>query len=295
MISKILWTAMLACAIAGCAAAPQTVMIKDSDTSFAEGTIISAKTRQTVGYEELQADLATVRIIYIGEIHTDPTHHEIQLQVIRNLVGIHPDMAVGMEMFDFTYQPVLDQWSAGELEESLFLEKVQWYANWRFPFSLYRDILTFIKDDNQRLVGLNIPGYIPDRIRVGGIDNLLERDKILLPPNIDTTNQAHRAYVEPIFKHHHFSGNTNFEFFYQAQCVWEDTMAASIARQLGDGTMVVLAGNGHIIYKFGIPDRVYALNGESFRTIYLAPAGSEIELAYADYIWVTPKKENHGM
>jgi uncharacterized iron-regulated protein len=295
MISKILWTTMIACTVAGCAAAPQTVMIKDSDISFAEGTIISAKTGQPVTYEELLADLATIRVIYIGEMHTDPTHHQIQLQLIRNLAGTHPDMAVGMEMFDFTYQPVLDQWSAGDLEEPDFLEKVQWYANWRFPFSLYQDILTFIKDNNLRLAGLNIPSYIPSRVRVGGIDNLLESDKILLPQNIDTTNEAHRAYVEPVFKRHHFSGNTNFEYFYQAQCLWEDTMAATIARELGDGAMVVLAGNGHIIYKFGIPDRVHALNGESFRTIYLAPVGSEVELSYADYIWVTPPKEKHGM
>ena len=72
-------------------------------------------------------------------------------------------------------------------------------------------------------------------------------------------------------------------------------MAASIARQLGDDVMVVLAGNGHIIYKFGIPDRTYALNGAAFRTIFLAPVGSEVELSYADYIWVTSDKEKHGM
>jgi uncharacterized iron-regulated protein len=295
MISKILWTAMIAYMVAGCAAAPQTVMMKDSDTSFAEGTIISAKTGQPVAYEDLLADLAAVRVIYIGERHTDPIHHEIQLQFVRDLAGIHSDMAVGMEMFDFTYQPVLDQWSAGGLEEPDFLEKVQWYANWRFPFSLYKDILTFIKDNNLRLVGLNIPSYIPSRVRVGGIDNLLESDKTHLPQNIDTTNEAHRAYLEPVFKHHHFSGNANFEYFYQAQCLWEDTMAASIARQLGDDVMVVLAGNGHIIFKFGIPDRAYELNGAAFRTIFLAPVGSEVELSYADYIWVTPDSKKHGM
>jgi len=295
MISKIFRTAMIACMVAGCAAAPQTVVMKDSDISFAEGTIISAKTGQPVAYADLLADLAAVRVIYIGERHTDLAHHEIQLQLIRDLAGIHSDMAVGMEMFDFTYQPVLDQWSAGSLEEPDFLEKVQWYANWRFPFSLYRDILTFIKNNNLRVVGLNVPFYIPSRVRVGGIDNLLESDKIYLPQNIDTTNEAHRAYLEPVFKHHHFRGNANFEYFYQAQCLWEDTMAASIDRQLEDDVMVVLAGNGHIIYKFGIPARAYALNGATFRTIFLAPVGSEVELSYADYIWVTPDRKKQGM
>jgi hypothetical protein len=32
--------------------------------------------------------------------------------------------------------------------------------------------------------------------------------------------------------------------------MWEDTMAASVARNLEDDIMVVLAGSGHIIYKF---------------------------------------------
>jgi uncharacterized iron-regulated protein len=52
--------------------------------------------------------------------------------------------------------------------------------------------------------------------------------------------------------------------------------------------MVVLAGNGHIQFKYGIPDRAYNRTGASFRTIYLAPAGDVVELDIADYIWVTP-------
>jgi hypothetical protein len=52
--------------------------------------------------------------------------------------------------------------------------------------------------------------------------------------------------------------------------------------------MVVLAGNGHIQFKYGIPDRAYNRTGASFRTIYPAPAGDVVELDIADYIWVTP-------
>jgi uncharacterized iron-regulated protein len=72
-----------------------------------------------------------------------------------------------------------------------------------------------------------------------------------------------------------------------AQCVWDEGMAESIASNLGNKTIVVLAGNGHIQYKYGIPDRVFRRTGASFRTIYLAPVGGEIELGIADYIWVT--------
>jgi uncharacterized iron-regulated protein len=53
--------------------------------------------------------------------------------------------------------------------------------------------------------------------------------------------------------------------------------------------MVVLVGNGHIIYKFGVPNRAYKRNGAPFKTIYLAPVGGEAELSWADYLWVTPE------
>ena len=64
-------------------------------------------------------------------------------------------------------------------------------------------------------------------------------------------------------------------------------MAEQIAKNLGNSAMVVLAGNGHIQFKYGIPDRAYKQTGAPFRTIYLEPVGSEIKRDIADYIWVT--------
>ena len=85
----------------------------------------------------------------------------------------------------------------------------------------------------------------------------------------------------------------NFDFFYEAQCVWEDTMAASVALNMKDDLMIVIAGNGHIIRKFGIPDRAFRRTGAEFRTIFQATAGGEIESDYADYIWVTSREKPH--
>ena len=272
----------------GCAVAPKKLLIKDLAASYNQGTIISTQTKAAVAFEDLITDLSKVRVIYVGEQHHDAAHHKIQLDIIKAVFKTHPDIAVGMEMFDQTYQPILNLWSAGELYQAAFLEKVHWYANWKFNFDLYKDILEFIRKKKLRLIGLNIPFHIPPKIAVGGFSNLSASDKKHLPKNIDTSNSAHRAYVEQVFKFHHVRGRTNFEYFYGAQCVWEDAMASAVARNIKNGKMVVLAGNGHIIRKFGIPDRAFRLTGAAFRTIYPATVGSEIESDYADYIWVTP-------
>ena len=65
-------------------------------------------------------------------------------------------------------------------------------------------------------------------------------------------------------------------------------MAESIAANLGGNKIVVLAGNGHIRYKYGIPDRTFRRTNASFRTVYPVSAGEEVELGVADYVWVTP-------
>ncbi|WP_319408137.1 ChaN family lipoprotein [uncultured Desulfosarcina sp.] len=274
---------------------PKTLSIKDKPTRLMENTILKTATASVVSREQLIADMADARVVYVGENHTNPSHHAIQLEIIKALAQTTDHLVIGMEMFDHTYQPVLDQWTAGKLDQNAFLAKTHWYANWRFDFGLYRDILEFAKEKGLRVIALNVPFYIPSRIRVGGLASLSEADRMQLPDIIDTTDADHRAYLEKIFNLHAFSGSDTFEFFYEAQCTWEDAMAEAVAKNMESGKMVVLAGNGHIIRKFGIPDRAFARSHAPFKTIYLAPVGGEAELSWADYLWVTPEtRMPHG-
>ena len=272
----------------GCAGKSDTVLIKDTSQTVKPDTIISTETGKPITFDQLMVDLNRHQIIFVGENHTNSAHHVIQQKIIEAVFKNTPSMRVGLEMFDRSYQEVLDLWSAGVLDEETFLRKTQWYANWQFDFGLYRDILSFIKKNRIKIVALNIPFYIPGRIRVGGIDNLLDTDKQYLPKEIDTSNAAHRNYVEQVFNQHHLRGNVKFDDFYMAQCVWDEIMAESIAANLGGNKIVVLAGNGHIQYKYGIPDRAFRRTNAPFRTVYLVSAGKEIELSIADYVWVTP-------
>jgi uncharacterized iron-regulated protein len=275
--------------VGGCAVTPKTLSIKDKPTRLMENTILKTATASVVSREQLITDLADADVVYVGESHTNPAHHAIQLEIIKALAQTTDPLVIGMEMFDRTYQPVLDQWTAGELDQTAFMAKTHWYANWRFDFGLYRDILEFAKEKGLRVIALNVPFYIPSRIRVGGLASLSEADRMHLPDSIDTTDADHRTYLKKIFDLHAFSGSDTFDFFYEAQCTWEDAMAEAVAKNMGSGQMVVLAGNGHIIRKFGIPDRAFARSHTPFKTIYLAPVGSEAELSWADYLWVTPE------
>jgi uncharacterized iron-regulated protein len=280
----------LALILSACTMKPALLKIEGLETPIAPGTIVDSRNGQPITFDQLVQQLARTRVVYVGERHTDRSHHEIQLRIVRALVEKGLNIRVGMEMFDHTYQAVLDQWSAGSLEWEAFLKKCHWYANWKFDDNLYKDILVFIQERHLKLIGLNIPFCIPPKIAVGGLENLSDEDRAQLPEQIDTTQPEHRAYVEKIFKMHRMKGRDDFENFYAAQCAWEDGMAQAVADNLDQATMVVLAGNGHIVRKFGIPDRAFKRSKAPFRTVYLATPPMPVSLTDGDFIWVTPSE-----
>ncbi len=275
--------------MAGCAAPAKQLTVKGMTHRYPVDTIISGASGQPISFETLLAELKTASVIYVGENHLNPAHHDIQENIITSIHGDTPHLVIGMEMFDYRYDWVLDLWVTGDLDREAFIRKTHWYANWGYDFDLYAGLFDRIQKNQIRLVGLNLPFHIPKKIRIGGIDGLLQDDRGYCPLTIDTTNEPHRNYVEAIFRRHtHLLGSTEFAYFYETQCTWEDTMAESIAGKMGPGPMIVLVGNGHIIKKFGIPDRAFARTKLPFKTLYLASAEEEVELDYGDYIWVTP-------
>jgi uncharacterized iron-regulated protein len=275
--------------LAGCSVIPRTDNGPPEFELPAPETIISGKTGQPVSFDAMLADLLTAAVVYVGEKHTAPGHHAVQLRVIQALHRQNPRLAVAMEMFDRSYQPVLDGWSAGQLDEDGLLRSTHWYANWRFDYALYRGILEYVRAHQIRLVALNLPANIPPKIRVGGIEHLSPYEKGFLPAQVDTTFAAHREFAQKIFSMHDFKGGATFDDFYLAQCVWEEVMAESVVKITGADHVVVLAGNGHIQYGYGIPERAFKRNGASYRTIYQASPGEEVDPSIADYIFGTSR------
>lgn len=274
--------------LTGCAVTPAIDPGPPSAEAPPPARILAGSTGGTVSFDVMLADLLTVPVVYIGEKHTAAEHHAVQLRVIRAMHSRSPQLAVAMEMFDRSYQAVLDSWSAGGLEEDGFLRRSHWYANWRFDYALYRDILAYVRDHRLRLVALNLPFNIPPKIRVGGVDYLSPYEKDFLPAQVDTSFTAHREFAQKIFAMHDFKPGVRFDDFYLAQCVWEDVMAESVARIAGADRVVVLAGNGHIQHRYGIPERAFKRTGIAYRTIYQASPGEEVDPSIADYVFLHP-------
>lgn len=277
---------------------PPLASVEGVKRHFAEGRIIDLDKGTTVSFVRLMEELKDVDVVFVGEVHNNPEHHLIQLQILQGLLARYgTPLSVAMEFFDKTRQPQLDQYMRGETEETAFLDAVSWKNNWRFPYHFYRPLIVLVRDQGTRLLGINVPHTIVKKVARGGLKSLTPEERALVAEEMDFENKAHRQYLERIFEQHTFASphkgdnKGNFEYFYQAQCVWDETMAENIAAYMkkNTGRMVVFTGNGHIIQKFGIPDRLSRRMDISTATIILYPLTERttINKRMADYVWLT--------
>ena len=260
---------------------------------FTIGQIVELSCGETLSFDELMGKIAPKELIFIGEVHDNPEHHLIQVQILQALGHRDGGFALGMEYFQMPDKAEIDRYLKGETTEEEFLRGVDWAGSWGYDYHLYRPLLLLAKARGIEVLALNAPKEIVRKIARGGLETLSPDERSRLPQDIDLDNEAHRAYVLEAYKQRAHHELPNFDSFYEAQCVWEETMAHNISVYLKDkkNKMVVLAGNGHIVNKFGIPLRTTRRVPVSLVTIMPHPLDGKttIDKETADYVWLTPK------
>ncbi len=285
---------------------PDADRVKNFPAQVEIGDIIHVPTGQKIPQSALSHFFDCASVLYVGETHASNASHQIQLKILKDYYErFGSNVALGMEMFTRPYQPFLDRWIAGEIDEKKFLEDIRWYREWGYDYALYKDILDFAKEKKIPVIALNAPKDVVDMVRVKGLIDLSEEEKMLLP-EIDTTDFFHRVYLEKVLPAH-AKGMADIGRFDTIQCLWEEYMAQTITDYLssweGKGRkFLAFVGNGHIIYDFGIPKRVFRRTSLPYYTIYTTefkdgkPSAQhlfmpEIPLEPADFVWAIAPPE----
>jgi uncharacterized iron-regulated protein len=245
-------------------------------------------------------ELSQAQVIYLGETHNNVEDHQAQLQMIQTLYQKNPKIAIAMEMFQRPYQNVLDQYLKGEITESQLIEQSQYHQRWGFPWENYAQILRFSQTNKIPVLALNTPTEITRKVAREGLESLTKSEQEYIPPwsEIDLTSSEYREMLLKIYQQHlqgNHSNSQNFERFFQAQILWDETMADAIAnfvKNNPDFQVIVLAGQGHIVYGYGIPNRVKRrLTNNSFRQKSILFQSQKEEPQFpklagiADFIW----------
>lgn len=220
---------------------------------------------EVVTLEEMLADLASVKLVFIGELHDSDPHHRAQLQVIHRLHELGIKVAIGLEMFQAKDQFALDLWSAGELAEDQFLPIYR--ANWSM-WPVYSAIFRYARDKAIPMLGLNLDREITGMIASNGFASLPPDIAEGLPPIRCDIGEDYMVYLKRVMGGHGGSGK-QFLHFCEAQVAWDTFMAWRLVKQSEknpDQVIVTLAGSGHS-WRYGIPEQVMRISPLPYRIL----------------------------
>jgi uncharacterized iron-regulated protein len=211
----------------------------------------------------LQA-ITPAQVVYLGEKHDSASDHADQLTIIKYLHQRSSQMAIGLEMFQKPSQNVIDQYLAGQISEAELVQKTEYQKRWGWPWENYAPLLRLAKEKHIPVIALNTPTEVLRKVAKGGLESLQPADYQYIPPTaeIDKSNLAYRDIIFASYQEHKaqaLATSKEFDRFYTAQLLWDETMAATAAqfRQKHSQTqLIVIAGQGHILYGHGIPSRV---------------------------------------
>lgn len=264
---------------------------------------VSTPTQAKLDPQTVLQQLAKSRVVYLGETHDSEADHQAQLELLKALHAKNPKLAIGMEMFQRPFQSGLDSYLTGASTEEMLREFTEYDKRWGFPWKFYAPIIKFGKDNRLPVIAINTPSEVTRKVARQGLSSLTTDEKRYIPPiaEIRLEPDRYRDRMREIFDgfHQGKGNNRGFDQFFQAQVLWDETMADAIAQFLQknpDRQMIVLVGQGHVVYGDGIPSRVarrlpdikqstVLLNPpEEFLQEKANPPGSE---AAADFFWKT--------
>ena len=240
-------------------------------------------------FRDMVNDALSHRVIYIGEQHTMFSNHAMQLNIIKALYEKYPKIAVGMEMFQRSKQDIIDRYLKGEIDEKRFLKESEYYKAWKYNYHLYRPIIQFCKEKGIPIIGLNADRDLVRKVSQKGIESLSRDEMKKLPEDMDFVNFGYIEYLKGIFAEHGSSvtKKKKFSSFLQSQIIWDETMAQTASEYITknpDRKLIILAGGGHIRYRYGIPSRVERRTGEKGLTILM---DDQLKKGISDYMIYT--------
>ena len=245
--------------VASMPAGPQELAIGDpARKSRAAAVVLDGVTDtangQLLAPDEFARRLGDVRVLFIGEEHTNGEFHRVQLRTIEALHAAGRKVIIGLEMFPWTSVEPLQRWSAGKLSEAQFLDAGKWYETWSHNWGHYRDIFGFARDHKLRMVGINAPRDVVRNVRAKGLESLDAATRQRMPPTIDTSSAEHRQLVRSYFETddplHSKMPPEQIEGMYLAQVTWDSAMGWNAGQALSAPAdpreiVVVLIGSGH--------------------------------------------------
>lgn len=147
----VLWGALLSAVVAAPAAAQLATAedVTESDYRIYR----SDGTPATMA--EVRAALASVEVVFVGELHNDPVSHHIEQQVLEGWFDTHGHAAaLSLEMFSRDVQYIVDEYLSGLITDTHFQQASSPWSNYKTD---YRPLVEFAKAHGLPVIAANAP------------------------------------------------------------------------------------------------------------------------------------------
>lgn len=241
------------------------------------------------------ADLASVRVVYLGERHTLARHHAVQAQLVRELARRGRKLVLGLEQIEAGWEAELDKFSKGDIDFAQLAAAIDWKSQWR-GYEEYREVLEAAQKAKATVVGLNAPSkVIRQVVRSGGVARLPEAMRDKLPTDMNLNDPPYETLLGWQMQVHLAATPDLLRPMIEAQMARDEQMASQIARHLGDRqtTVVVVCGSGHVAYGLGTPARVRRRVADVTERIVIMSDSGDVRLTEAEKRQSRPVEITH--
>jgi len=252
--------------------------------------------------DQMLDDLAKADIVVIGENHDHKLGHELELAIFKGVHARKPKTALSLEMFERDVQPILDEYLAGHITESHFLQSARPWPTYKTD---YAPMVEHARANKLPVIASNAPRRyvnIVSRKSQSALADLPHASKQNLAP-LPFSMEIPPGYdlmLTNLFQGNH-GQNPNMppvENMKQSQALWDATMADSIVRfqrKNRGWTIVQVNGAGHSDHRYGLVDRLQKANPRlKIKTVTIKPEPAYPTLptakynGIADYLILTP-------
>lgn len=250
--------------------------------------IVDVDNKVEIDPKSMLEDLRKVQVVFMGEFHDHAGHHDAQLTIINALDDDDKPLAIGLEMFRKDSQEALDQWTSNRLPLLEFLSIYN--DNWSM-WHEYRKIFEHARNEDVKMLGLNIPRSITNKVLRDGFKSLPEEEKQMLGNVQCVVSPDYGNYIRQAMGGYGGHGE-QYLHFCEAQLLWDTMMAHNLVEFLKenpDYRVIVLAGSGHA-WKFGIPRQMLEEADISYRVLLPEVFGrvdrQSVTKEITDYLWL---------
>ncbi|MBF0138343.1 MAG: ChaN family lipoprotein [Magnetococcales bacterium] len=270
-------------------------------TPTAELPIFAVNEGKVISRQDLLARMGEARVIYLGEKHDNPTQHQLQREIIQNLVEMGKRPAIGLEFFSraqtswlLNFTEAKQSPMKGSAAESSHAslshegESLRQRLGWeqRPEWDFYYPLILVARHKKLPVFGADLPQGMRFHITRVGMSGISPVERALIP----STGFVHEDYRQLMQKqlseaHCGAAAPDLLDRLYATWVARNDTMAASITAMLKElpssEPIVMILGAGHVARDMGVLERVAHLNpgvrqlNLGFKEISASPATSD--------------------